>query len=116
MQTATLLDLTHLRLFTLGDADTEKMMLNEIAIELKSETGKLKDMIAQQDWLSLSRATHKLKTTLPFLGNQQLIKLNKEIEHASRVGSGMDKIPAWADEFFALLPRVIDQVDELIQA
>jgi HPt (histidine-containing phosphotransfer) domain-containing protein len=114
MQTTTMLNLTHLRLFTMGDVDTEKMMLAEIILELKSESNQILDLVKVQDWYSLSRVAHKLKTTLPFIGNQELIDLNQQVEHASRLGQHLEQIPAWANQFLAVLPEVIQELEGLI--
>ncbi len=115
MQTAPLLDLTHLRLFTQGDEDIEKTMLIEIIRELKTETTKIPGVIAAQDWYGLSRATHKLKTTLPFIGNTKLIELNTLIEQASRTLTNLEHIPAWSEEFLSHLPQVVAELENLLQ-
>jgi HPt (histidine-containing phosphotransfer) domain-containing protein len=105
------INLNHLRLFTMGDKDTERMMLEEIAVELKCESAKITQLVAQQDWHNLSRVAHKLKTTLPFIGNQFLIDLNKNIEENSKSGTNLDKIPSLTQEFTKTLPIVIAEIE-----
>lgn len=109
-----LINLAHLRLFTMGDSDTEKMMLAEILAELKVESKKVPELVKAQMWPELARVTHKLKTTLPFIGNQELIDLNMKVEHASRSNSHLSEIPQWADQFFGLLPEVIKELEGMI--
>ena len=112
-QTA-IIDLSHLRLFTLGDLDTEKMMLHEILTEISSEVVKMRELTTEKKWYELSRVAHKLKTTLPFIGNQELIELNQKIEHASRNETGLEEVPGEVLKFEKILPDVIKALEEAI--
>jgi HPt (histidine-containing phosphotransfer) domain-containing protein len=116
MQTTTMIDLTHLRLFTMGDQSTEKMMLNEIAIELKAESSKISQLVAAQDWSQLARVAHKLKTTLPFIGHTELIALNAKVENACRNSVDIDLVPTWCSTFNSILPEVIQELEATIEA
>jgi HPt (histidine-containing phosphotransfer) domain-containing protein len=114
MQTTSMIDLSHLRLFTMGDAETEKMMLGEIVNELMVESAQIRTLVRDANWQALARVTHKLKTTLPFIGNKELIDLNLKVEHASRNNQDHVAIPAWTDQFLALLPEVIAELESMI--
>ena len=114
MTESTLINLDHLRLFTMGDSETEKMMLAEIVSELKAESAKIPSLVQQQEWHSLSRVTHKLKTTLPFIGNTHLIGLNSQMETSSRNSRDLEQIPSWAKQFTDLLPEVISTLEGMI--
>jgi HPt (histidine-containing phosphotransfer) domain-containing protein len=115
MQTTSMINLAHLRLFTMGDVETEKMMLEEIVSELKAESTKLPALVAAQDWQMLARVTHKLKTTLPFIGNQELIDLNQQVEDASRSGQNLEQIPGLSKQFLGLLPEVVQELEGLVK-
>lgn len=90
MQTVmNLINLDYLKLMTDGDRDMEQTMLEMLLDELPSEVEKIKTCFAETNWQDLSKVSHKLKSTLAFIGNDNLTAANKTIELLTK----NDRIP-----------------------
>jgi len=82
--TITYTNLDYLRLMADGDADMEKVMLSMLLTELPAEFQKMKNLCAAREWEELSRVSHKMKSTLAFVGNDEMTEANKAIECSAK--------------------------------
>ena len=100
--TLSYVQLDYLETMTDGDADMMQTMLDMLIEEIPDEIRKMNETLAQKDWEELFQISHKMKTTLSFIGNETMININKTLEHCSRY-----------EESLAELPGLVQQLDEL---
>ena len=100
--TLSYVQLDYLETMTDGDADMMQTMLDMLIEEIPDEIKKMNESLAQKDWQELFQISHKMKTTLSFIGNETMININKTLEHCSRY-----------EESLAELPGLVQQLDEL---
>lgn len=74
------INLEYLELMSDGDIDMKKIMLEMLLEELPTEVQKLAVFSIEKDLKNLSAVSHKLKSTLAFVGNNTLDQTNKAIE------------------------------------
>lgn len=82
------INLEYLELMSDGDVDMKKVMLEMLLEELPLEVQKLTDFSVEKDMENLSAVSHKLKSTLAFVGNETLDQTNKAIEKIARGEEG----------------------------
>lgn len=85
-------DLTYLHTMTDGDADTLQLMLGMIIEEIPEETKKMNDFADSEQWHDLFQVSHKMKTTLAFIGNAEMTELNRNIEHCTRHEKDLESV------------------------
>jgi PAS domain S-box-containing protein len=91
------IDLSYMELMSDGDVEIKKLMLELLFDEPLEEFKKMKQFFSVQDWTGLKAVSHKMKSTLAFVGNAELTDKNKEVEKIAMAESGMDKLPALID-------------------
>ena len=87
MSTATphkFIDLSYLELMSDGDDDMKKTMLEMLLEELPEEIQKMSQLTAAENWEELSSVSHKMKSTLSFVGYEAMTEMNKELELLSK--------------------------------
>lgn len=104
------LNLDYLDLMTAGDADMKKMMLDILFEELPVELEQLTTHYASGNWDDLKSISHKLKSTLSFIGNEQMTKANDQIEHNAMHVENTDAIPGLIDQVNAKYPVVMEEL------
>ncbi len=87
------IDLAYLELMADGDEDMKKTMLEMLLEELPAEVDKMSNLLQAQDWKTLKAVSHKLKSTLAFVGNEILTAANKRVERIVTEESDMGKLP-----------------------
>jgi HPt (histidine-containing phosphotransfer) domain-containing protein len=115
-----LTNLDYLKLMADGDQDMEQTMLEMLLVELPEEFDKMKTLFAASAWLPLSKVSHKMKSTLPFIGNDELTSANLRIEQLTK----QEDHPPLKDEiiiiedsiqqFGNLLPGVIEELNKIL--
>ena len=78
------IDLAYLELMSDGDDDMKKTMLEMLLEELPEEIEKMSKLTAAQNWEELSGVSHKMKSTLSFVGYEAMTEMNKELELLSK--------------------------------
>lgn len=111
MNTATThINLEYLRLMADGDRDMEQTMLEMLITELPEEFEKMKVHLDAKGWEDLGKVSHKMKSTLAFIGNEQMTNANKEIEQSAKYLKDLEKIPELMGKFGDALPTVMDEL------
>jgi HPt (histidine-containing phosphotransfer) domain-containing protein len=117
MQVFKFIDLTYLDSLIGDDAETKQVILSTLLEEVPEEIQKLKDALASSDWNELHEVSHKLKSTLAYIGNDAIFNVNQDIMMAARNMENLEQIPAWLDSVATLWddiqPEVQDAMDEL---
>jgi HPt (histidine-containing phosphotransfer) domain-containing protein len=74
-------DLSYLQMMCDGDTEMQKTMIEMLLVELPQEIELMQSMAKHQDWRELAEVSHKMKSTLTYIGNANMTATNKEIEH-----------------------------------
>jgi HPt (histidine-containing phosphotransfer) domain-containing protein len=77
------IDLSYLELIADGDEEMKVTMLEMLFNEPKNEIEKMIQLEKEKKWDELFKASHKMKSTLSFVGNIELSDLNKSVEKAA---------------------------------
>ncbi len=88
-----LIDLSYMDMMADGDDDMKKMMLELLFEEPLQEIKSMYKLVRNSDLDSLGKVSHKMKSTLAFVGNDTLTNTNKEIERISKFNQDTDKLP-----------------------
>lgn len=101
------IDLAYLDLMSDGDLDMKRMMLELLFEEPKEEIQKMKRLCTASDWEELSKVSHKMKSTLAFVGNETLTQTNKQVEQAAKTQTDLDQLPGWLDTIEDLFGKAL---------
>ena len=88
------IDLSYMELMSDGDIEMKRLMLELLFEEPLEEIKKMQKLYSSENWTDLKAVSHKMKSTLAFVGNDELTNTNKAIEKISMENSGMNKLPA----------------------
>lgn len=87
------INLDYLEMMCDGDQDMKKVMLDMLLSEIPEETEKLNALFTKKDWTEMSAVSHKMKSTLSFVGNEPYIETNKQIEKITKHEEGFSALP-----------------------
>lgn len=104
------LNLDYLNLMTGGDAEMQKMMLDILFEELPVEIELLSTHYNNQAWDDLKSISHKLKSTLAFVGNDQMTIANTQIEQNAMHVENTDDIPGLIGQIKEMYPKVMEEL------
>lgn len=112
------INLDYLKLMADGDQEMELTMLEMLLTELPEEFDKMKSLHTAQDWNQLSRVSHKMKSTLAFIGNDELTRANLTIEQLTKKETPPDQdeiktIGEMMEQFGQLLPGVLSELQKV---
>jgi len=100
------INLSYLDLMADGDLNMKKLMIEMLLKEIPSELNKMKQLYRQHNWSDLRRASHKMKTTLSFVGNQALSDANRSIEYVAKREEGLEQLP----DLFGILKELSPEI------
>lgn len=86
------INLDYLNLMTDDDNDMKKVMLDMLFEELPQELEKMNQLFATESWEELKAVSHKMKSTLSFVGNDPMTEANKNIEAVLKSGDDKNSI------------------------
>lgn len=95
MNTSTMyqyINLDYLNLMTDGDDEMKKVMIDMLFEELPQELEKMNVLELAGDSEELKSVSHKMKSTLAFIGNDNMTEANKQIEAILKSGEQTKKI------------------------
>lgn len=87
------INLDYLDMMSDGDLDMKKVMLDMLFEELPVEISKMRQLTDTNDWNELKSVSHKMKSTLSFVGCDAMTTSNTEIEALCKTGNDAGKIP-----------------------
>jgi len=100
------INLEYLELMADGDPEMKGVMLDMLLTELPEELSKMRTEFDQQAWEVLGSTSHKLKSTLSFVGNSQMNEANKEIENICKEGEN----PAQIGDMIKTMEGLVDDI------
>ncbi len=105
--TATCINLDYLRTMADHDEDMIQTMLAMLLEELPGEMDKIRKLAATEDWDELTRVSHKMKSTLAFVGNEAMNTANKELERITKYKTDLHQAPSLVFTLEEHLPQVL---------
>ena len=88
------INLDYLELMADGDASMKKIMLDMLLDELPVELTKMRELTNMKNWEELGNVSHKMKSTLAYVGNDQMTVANKTVEQFCKKMDNLDEIEA----------------------
>lgn len=95
-----------------GDDSMKKVMLEMLLEELPQEVSKMTDLLEQENWESLASVSHKMKSTLAFVGNDEMTISNKQIELLAKSTPSIGTLTEMLNVLEKLYPMVIVELKE----
>jgi len=106
------INLEYLELMADGDPEMKGVMLDMLLTELPEELSKMRTEFDQQAWEILGSTSHKMKSTLSFVGNPQMNEANKEIESICKEGNNPEQIGDRIKTMEALVDNILAEIKE----
>jgi HPt (histidine-containing phosphotransfer) domain-containing protein len=85
-------------------------MLDMLIAEIPEEMDKMQQCVATSDWNEVFQISHKMKTTLSYIGNEEMIAINKQLEHNARHREHIDLIPSMVEKLCTMSVSVVDEL------
>jgi len=104
------INLDYLDLMSDGDEDMKKVMIEMLLEEVPAEVTKMNQSQQIGDWNQLKELSHKLKSTLAFLGNPTLTTSNERIETIAKTENGLEELPSLLEAITSTYPLVLEEL------
>ncbi|MFK8101524.1 MAG: Hpt domain-containing protein [Saprospiraceae bacterium] len=104
------IDLSYLNLMSDGDDSMKKVMLEMLFEELPTEINAMRALLDGANWQELGSVSHKMKSTLSFVGNESMTEANKNIEENVKAERELNAIPAHIETLENMLPQVMEEL------
>jgi HPt (histidine-containing phosphotransfer) domain-containing protein len=104
------INLEYLDTMTGGDDDMKGEMLSMLIIEIPDEMAKMQTATKASDWEEVFQISHKFKTTLSFIGNEEMITTNKTVEYCSRHRVDVTEIPQMVAQLAEKTPLILNEL------
>lgn len=106
------IDLSYLELMSDGDNQMKSILLDMLLTEPVGEFEKMKALAAEKNWDELKQVSHKMKSTLPYIGYEELSETNKRIDKTlwERENTGLSE-----DAIGQTVPELVKIVCDLYQ-
>ncbi|RMG81402.1 MAG: Hpt domain-containing protein [Bacteroidetes bacterium] len=110
------INLEYLEVMSDGDVETKKTMLEMLLSDLPNDLREMRQLLDEKNWGDLSRASHKMKSTLSFVGNTPMIEANKELEQLAKQADNPDQIESLMRILEDTLDPVLSELREELEA
>lgn len=110
--TATCINLDYLRLMADNDDEMIQTMLAMLLEELPEEMGKINELCQAESWDELTRVSHKMKSTLAFVGNDAMTNANKDLERITKYKTDIQLAPSLVSTLNLHLPQVMEALEK----
>lgn len=105
------INLEYMEMMSDGDDSMKKIMLEMLLTELPEELQKMTDCIPDTNWDEMCSVSHKMKSTLAFVGNDSMTTANREIESMTKDGGpNASTVSTHMDTLNKLCPMVIEEL------
>ena len=95
-----------------GDKDTERTILQMLLVDMEQLCPMLRGHYTSGDYEELEKVSHKLKSSLAFSGNEQIIKSNDELLEIARTQVHLEQAPALITTIEDLAPLIIQELQQ----
>lgn len=104
------INLDYLNLMTDGDNDMKQVMLDMLFEELPQELEKMNQLHTESAWEELKAVSHKMKSTMSFVGNKAMTEANREVEAILKDGGDKNKIAGLLATLNEYQPKVLTEL------
>lgn len=109
------IDLSYMDLIIDGDKEMKIEMLQLLMIEPKEEIKKLWELLAMNDYDSIAKVCHKMKSTLAFVGNDTLTNINFEMNRIADSKINKEELKDLITLFETLFSKLLIQINNEYQ-
>ncbi len=106
------INLEYLELMADGDMEMKKTMLEMLLDELPNEVAKMPGLYDKSDWDGLHKLSHKLKSTLSFVGNGEMDKANVQIVEISREVTDTSLLPGYIQSMQQFCDKALSELHQ----
>lgn len=110
------INLAYLHLMSDGDLETEQTILSMLIHEIPTEIQLMRTALTEGNWNVLREVSHKMKSTLSFIGNPKMTEANTEIELLCKTNPDVSRIKDLLPIMEAELPDVLAELKACIPA
>ena len=107
-------DFSYIDAMAAGDQMMRATLLETLLSELPVHYLDLQQAVASGETARIFQASHHLKSTLVFLGHEEAIRLNREIEALAREEKSLDLIQRQWEDLSQLLDKIIAVLPSLV--
>ncbi len=105
------INLEYMDMMSDGDDSMKKIMLEMLLTELPEELEKMTNCVSTASWDEMCSISHKMKSTLAFVGNNSMTTANRDIESMTKDGApNVSAISTNMDTLNKLCPNVIEEL------
>lgn len=104
------INLSYLELMADGDTDMKLTMLEMLLDEVPAEMEKMEALIQDENWEELKGVSHKMKSTLSFIGNDRLTHANQQVEDIAKSEKGTERLPELIATLLDLYPKAVEEL------
>lgn len=104
------IDLSYMDLMADGDKDMKKVMLELLFEEPIQDIQSMYEMVRNSDYDAIKKVSHKMKSTLAFVGNNKLTETNKKIESIAKSENNVDQLPDLVETLDKLYQVILIQL------
>ncbi len=109
------INLEYMDIMSDGDDSMKKVMLEMLVDELPMEIEKMETLCHETQWNEVSSVSHKLKSTLAFVGNDEMTAANKNIESFAKNEENLNQIPVLVNTLKSLCPRTLSELNQELE-
>jgi HPt (histidine-containing phosphotransfer) domain-containing protein len=109
-------NLNYLRLMVGNDPATVRSILTSLVARLSIELDEVVALCEAEHWDELTLASHKLKSSLAFVGNEQMTAANDELERLAGSRSELHRAPGLVRDLAARLPSIVRAIEKEIDS
>lgn len=100
------INLDYLDMMADGDNDMKKIMLGMLFEEMPLEIEKMQQLCEAKEWDELSSVSHKMKSTLSFVGNEEMTNANQALEIMAKAADEPEALPPLVNTLAEMWPKV----------
>lgn len=108
------INLEYLHSLVGDDEETKQTMLSLMLEELPEEIGHIRTAWKARDLKAIHNASHKLKTSLSFVGNEEMTQANLQILKIAKEGLDTSPLPDLIAVLERTLPKVLAEIKSLL--
>ena len=108
------INLDYLDLMSDGDDDMKKVMIKMLLEEVPKEVSKMNEVYQASDWNQLKEVSHKLKSTLAFIGNPVLTDTNQKVEDIAKAEQGIEELSTLLDSITNTYPKALEELKTVL--
>ncbi len=109
------INLEYMDMMSEGDESMKKVMIEMLVEELPQEIEKMQSLQQYAQWEELSSVSHKMKSTLAFVGNPVMTAANRDIEQIAKKQQEVERIPPLLLILSDLCPKALEELQAVCQ-